>query len=62
MKRIKKIDSVDMYVVRLPLVKPFETSFSVQTHREALLLKITSDDVSGWGECVTAPDPYYCYE
>ena len=51
-----------MYGVRLPLVKPFETSFSVQTHREALLLKITSDGVSGWGECVTAPDPYYCYE
>lgn len=62
MKHLKKIDSVDMYVVRLPLVKPFETSFSVQTHREALLLKITSDGVSGWGECVTAPDPYYCYE
>ncbi len=51
-----------MFIVRLPLVKPFETSFSVQTHREALLLKITSDGVSGWGECVTAPDPYYCYE
>ncbi|MBW2226615.1 MAG: o-succinylbenzoate synthase [Deltaproteobacteria bacterium] len=62
MKHLKKIDSVEMYGVRLPLVKPFETSFSVQTHREALLLKITSDGVSGWGECVTAPDPYYCYE
>jgi len=61
-KHLKKIDSVEMYGVRLPLVKPFETSFSVQTHREALLLKITSDGVSGWGECVTAPDPYYCYE
>ena len=62
MKHLKKIDSVEMYGVRLPLVKPFETSFSVQTHREALLLKITSDGVSGWGECVTATDPYYCYE
>jgi len=61
-KQIKKIDSVEMYGVRLPLVNPFETSFSVQTHREALLLKIASDGISGWGECVTAPDPYYCYE
>lgn len=60
--KIKQIDSVEMFIVRLPLVSSFETSFSVQTHREALLLKILSDDVCGWGECVTSPDPYYCYE
>ena len=53
---------MELFIVRLPLVSPFETSFSVQTHREALLLKIISDDVCGWGECVTSPDPYYCYE
>ncbi|MEA1946708.1 MAG: o-succinylbenzoate synthase, partial [Thermodesulfobacteriota bacterium] len=62
MKKIRKIDSVELFIVKLPLVNPFETSFSVQTHREALLLKITSDDFSGWGECTTSPDPYYCYE
>ena len=62
MKRIKQIDTVEIFIVRLPLVSLFETSFSVQTHREALLLKIVSDDVCGWGECVTSPDPYYCYE
>jgi O-succinylbenzoate synthase len=61
-KKIKRIDSVEMFIVRLPLVSSFETSFSVQTNREALLLKIVSDDVCGWGECVTSPDPYYCYE
>ena len=62
MKRIEQIDSAEMFIVKLPLVKPFETSFSVQTHREALLLKITSNNVDGWGECVTSPDPYYSYE
>ncbi len=62
MKRIKQIDTVEIFIVRLPLVSLFETSFSVQTNREALLLKIVSDDVCGWGECVTSPDPYYCYE
>jgi O-succinylbenzoate synthase len=61
-KRIKQIDSVEMFIARLPLVTPFETSFSVQTLKEVLLLKIASDDVFGWGECVTSPDPYYCYE
>lgn len=62
MKRIKQIDSAEMFIVRLPLVSPFETSFSVQTHREALLLKLRSDGICGWGECVTSPDPYYSYE
>jgi O-succinylbenzoate synthase len=62
LKTITKIDSVEMLIVRLPLVTPFETSFSVQTHREALLLKIAADDVCGWGESVTSSDPYYCYE
>jgi len=62
MKRIERIDAVEMFIVKLPLASPFETSFSVQTHREALLLKITSNGVNGWGECVTSPDPYYSYE
>ena len=62
MKRIEQIDSAEIFIVKLPLVKPFETSFSLQTHREALLLKITSNNVDGWGECVTSPDPYYSYE
>ena len=62
MKRIKQVDAVEMFIVKLPLVSPFETSFSVQTHREALLLKFTSNGVNGWGECVTSPDPYYSYE
>ncbi|MFH2218538.1 MAG: o-succinylbenzoate synthase [Pseudomonadota bacterium] len=62
MKKIEQIDSAEIYIVRLPLVKPFETSFSVQTHKEALLLKIACNGVSGWGECVASPDPFYGYE
>lgn len=62
MTRIKQIDAVELFIARLPLVTPFETSFSVQTVKEALLLKIISNDAWGWGECVTSPDPYYCYE
>jgi O-succinylbenzoate synthase len=61
-QRIKQIDSVEMFIARLPLVTPFETSFSIQILKEVLLLKIVSDDIWGWGECVTSPDPYYCYE
>ena len=62
MEKIKRIDSVEMCIARLPLATSFETSFSIQTLKEVLLLKIVSDDIWGWGECVTSPDPYYCYE
>ena len=61
-KTINKIDYVEIYTVRVPLVNPFETSFAVETHREALILKVTSGDIYGWGECVTSPNPFYSYE
>jgi O-succinylbenzoate synthase len=51
-----------MMTTRLRLVAPFETSFSVQRDREALLLKLSSDGVEGWGECVAGTDPFYSYE
>jgi len=62
MGKIGSIDSVEIYIVQLPLVKPFETSFGVETHKQALLIKISSQDISGWGECVASPEPYYSYE
>ena len=62
MDRIESIERAELITVRLPLVKPFETSFGVDTHKEALLLRFTSEGVQGWGECVASPDPYYVYE
>ena len=60
--RIENIESVELFIVRLPLVSPFETSFSVQTHREALLLRVRQGSFYGWGECVCGSDPFYSYE
>ncbi|MCK4766561.1 MAG: o-succinylbenzoate synthase [Candidatus Aminicenantes bacterium] len=60
--KIGKIESVEIYMVKLPLVNPFETSFSVETHKEALLVKIISSGITCWGECVASPAPYYSYE
>ena len=62
MTQINKIDRAELTIVRLPLIHPFETSFAVQTHRDALLLRLISGSFEGWGECVSAPDPYYAYE
>jgi len=57
-----KIDHIDLVTVRLPFVSPFGTSVYVWTHKEALLLRLESDGLVVWSECVADPDPFYFYE
>lgn len=59
---IGPIDRIEQYLVRLPFVAPFSTSTATWTCKEALLLRIDADGVTGWGECVADPDPFYAYE
>jgi len=61
-EEITPIEQAEIFIIRLPLIKPFTTSFSTETHKEALLLKLDSGDSTGWGECVASPVPYYSYE
>lgn len=62
MDRINCIDSVKLLIVKLPLVESFETSLGVESHKEALLLQLNSEGITGWGECVASPEPFYSYE
>ncbi|MFX1515365.1 MAG: o-succinylbenzoate synthase [Promethearchaeota archaeon] len=62
MNRINRIDSIELFIVKLPLVESFETSLGVETHKEALLVKVNSEGINGWGECVASPEPFYSYE
>ena len=57
-----KLLSVELRRIRLSLVAPFETSFGVQTMRDILLLKATTSDGVGWGECVAGEEPTYSSE
>ncbi len=59
---IGTIDRVEEFVVRLPFVAPFTVSTATWTCKEAILLRIDSGGVSGWGECVADPDPFYSPE
>ncbi|MGB9892843.1 MAG: o-succinylbenzoate synthase [Candidatus Saccharicenans sp.] len=59
---IGKIDHLTLMVVRLPFVQPFGTSVYTWTHKEALLLKLESEGITAWSECVADPDPFYFYE
>ncbi|HMJ40254.1 MAG TPA: o-succinylbenzoate synthase [Verrucomicrobiae bacterium] len=57
-----KLQAVELRRIRLSLVAPFETSFGVQTERDVLLLKATTTDGFGWGECVAGEEPTYSSE
>jgi O-succinylbenzoate synthase len=46
-----KIDSVAIREIRMPLVRPFETSFGVTRERRIVLIEVESEGVTGWGEC-----------
>lgn len=60
------IERVELITVRMPLVHPFTTSFSTQTERRPLLVRVTASrdgsTVTGWGECVALADPSYSPE
>jgi len=57
-----KIDAIFLRELRLPLVKPFVTSFGATTDRRVLLVEIKGEGFTGWGECVAGEHPYYSYE
>jgi O-succinylbenzoate synthase len=57
-----KIDKVEVRELALPLRFPFETSFGRTTAKEFLLVSVSADGVTGYGECVADRDPYYLPE
>src|SRR5438552_304873 len=57
-----RLEAVELRRISLSLVAPFETSFGVQTERDVLLLKASTDHGEGWGECVAGEDPLYSPE
>jgi O-succinylbenzoate synthase len=59
---IATVERIELLLVRLPFVAPFAISSAVWTTKEALLLRLEGEGVTGWGECVADPDPYYASE
>ncbi len=57
-----RIDQIDLSIVRLPLVRPFQTSSSRKAHLDHILVRVSGSNVVGWGECASPSDPYYCPE
>lgn len=57
-----RLITADLFLVRLPLVRPFRTSFGEQTVREVLVVRLETDVGEGWGECAADVDPHYSPE
>src|SRR5271166_761111 len=57
-----RIDQIDLKIVRLPLVRPFQTSSSRKAHLDHILVRIVAGGVIGWGESASPSDPFYCPE
>ncbi len=54
---------VELYLARLPLVRPFTTSSHTKDHLDHILIRVLDQDgAQGWGECASPNDPYYCSE
>jgi o-succinylbenzoate synthase len=57
-----RIDRLELRLLRLPLVRFFETSFGRVDERLFLLVTVEENGASGVGECVADANPYYSAE
>ena len=57
-----RIERIDLKLVRLPLVRPFQTSSSRKVHLDHILVRVQAGGWTGWGECASPSDPFYCPE
>ncbi|MEX2271602.1 MAG: o-succinylbenzoate synthase [Vicinamibacterales bacterium] len=57
-----RIEKVELRRLRLPLVRPFETSFGSVADRTFLLVTVFGEGEEGWGECVADASPFYSSE
>ena len=58
-----KLEKIELFIIALPLVRPFRTSFGTQTSREVLIVKVVNENgTTGWAECVAMSEPLYSPE
>ncbi len=57
-----RIDAIELFHVRMPLVYPFTTAYGSDDVIESILVKLTSGETYGWGEAQPFKAPTYCPE
>jgi len=57
-----RIERIELFHLRIPLVRPFVTSVARYVDREMLIVRAESGGVSGWGEVPAPAAPLYSAE
>jgi O-succinylbenzoate synthase len=57
-----RVRVVELYLVGLPLVRPFRTSFGTSTEKVCVMARVETDEAEGWGECVADIAPGFSEE
>lgn len=57
-----RIERVELHHVKMRLGNTFITSFGEELDRECLLVRVYSEGLDGWGECVATRVPGFSYE
>lgn len=57
-----RVSSIEVRLIELTLVRPFETSFGRTDVRTVPLVRMVADGVEGWGEIVADHEPLYSAE
>jgi O-succinylbenzoate synthase len=57
-----RIDRIELYRVSMPLIYPWRTAYGEDAAIETVLVKMTSDGVTGWGETSPLAAPTYSPE
>jgi O-succinylbenzoate synthase len=57
-----RLERLELRRIGLDLIVPFRTSFGEEVARDILLLQVTTDEGTGWGECVAQSEPAYSSE
>ncbi len=54
-----RIERVTLRHLRMPLVSFFETSFGRTTERDIILVEVSGEGATGWGEVTAGENPFY---
>ncbi len=57
-----RLERVELFVVRLPLRRAYETSGSIETHQTHVIVRVECEGAVGWGESVAPELPWYSGE
>jgi O-succinylbenzoate synthase len=54
-----KLEQVTLREIRMPMLFRFQTSFGETTERRIILVEVTGEGASGWGEVTATEGPFY---